>query len=79
TMEAFAAGKPLLATTDSGGLLEIVSEATGAVAEPEAQALADAIGVLCEPKAARQRGAAAKALWHARGLTWDATLERLLS
>lgn len=79
TMEAFAAGKPVLTTADSGGLLEIVGEATGAVAEPDAEALADAISTLCEPAAAKARGDAAKALWDARGLTWDATIERLLS
>ena len=79
TMEAFAAGKPVLTTRDAGGLLEIVSEATGVVSEPDAEALAKAISVLCEPAAAMSRGAAAKALWDGRGLTWDATIERLLS
>lgn len=79
TMEAFAAGKPVLTTADSGGLLEIVSETTGAVAEPDAEALAEAISVLCEPAAAKTRGQAAKALWDGRGLTWNATIERLLS
>ena len=79
TMEAFAAGKPVLTTTDSGGLLEMVGEATGALAEPDASSLADAIARLCEPAAARARGAAAKADWDARGLTWDATIARLLS
>lgn len=79
TMEAFAAGKPVLTTSDSGGLLEIVSEATGAVAAPNAEALADAIARLCEPKTAHARGAAALALWSERDLTWNATIERLLA
>jgi glycosyltransferase involved in cell wall biosynthesis len=79
-MEAFAAGKPVLTTRDAGGLLEMVNNETGAVAAPEAHALAEALMQLASgPKVAFNRGAAAKASWDARGLTWDGTLDRLLS
>ena len=50
TMEAFAAGKPVLTTTDSGGLLEMVGEATGEVAAPTQDALAAALDrLLADP------------------------------
>jgi glycosyltransferase involved in cell wall biosynthesis len=78
TMEAFACGKPVLTTTDSGGLLEIVCPETGHVAEPTPEALAEGLARLNDPALAADKGAAAAALWAARGLTWDATVERLL-
>jgi glycosyltransferase involved in cell wall biosynthesis len=79
TMEAFAAGKPMLTTTDSGGLLEIVSEDTGAVTAPDPAALAEGLACLNDAAAAARKGAAAAALWSARGLTWERTIETLLS
>jgi glycosyltransferase involved in cell wall biosynthesis len=79
TMEAFAAGKPVVTVNDAGGLLEIVSDETGAVAEPNAESLAAAIEALSPQPTARAKGEAAKALWEGRGLTWDTTLERLLA
>ena len=79
TMEAFAAGKPVLTTTDSGGLLEIVGEATGAVVPPTPEALAEGLARLNDPVAAAEKGKAASALWAARGLTWERTVETLLS
>ena len=78
TMEAFAAGKPVLTTRDSGGLLEIVGEETGAVTEPTPAALAEGLARLNDPALAATRGAAAGALWAARGLTWARTIETLL-
>ena len=78
TMEAFAAGKPVLTTRDSGGLLEIVGEETGAVTEPTPEALAEGLARLNDPALAATRGAAAGALWAARGLTWARTIETLL-
>ena len=80
TMEAFAAGKPVLTTTDSGGLLEMVSEATGAVVEPAADALAAALDrLLADPARTAALGRAAKAEWDGRGLDWPSTVHRLLS
>lgn len=80
TMEAFAAGKPVLTTTDAGGLLEMVDAETGVVAAPDPDSLAaglDALGQ--DPARLRQLGSAAKASWARRGLTWASTIERLLS
>lgn len=79
TMEAFAAGKPVLTTTDSGGLLEMVSAETGVVVEPEVEAVASALdALLADPPRTAALGRAAKADWEARGLGWPATVARLL-
>lgn len=80
TMEAFAAGKAVLTTTDSGGLLEIVKhQATGFVAAPNAEAVAAGLDALNDPATARKLGGAANALWLQKGLTWEKTVEKLLS
>ena len=80
TMEAFACGKPVLTVTDSGGLLEMVSEATGAVVEPTPEALAGALDrLLSQPSRTAALGRAARAEWNGRGLDWSSTVARLLS
>ena len=79
TMEAFAAGKAVLTVTDSGGLLEIVSEDTGAVTEPTPEALAAAMDRLTSDKGrAISLGGAARDLWRNKNVTWEATVRRLL-
>jgi glycosyltransferase involved in cell wall biosynthesis len=79
TMEAFAAGKAMLTVTDSGGLLEIVSQDTGAVAEPTPEALAQALDYLTLDKArAISLGGAARDLWRDKNVTWEETVRRLL-
>lgn len=80
TMEAFAAGKPVLTTDDSGGLLQMVSEATGVVTAPEVEAVAAGLdALLADPARTGALGRAARADWRARGLDWPATVARLLS
>jgi glycosyltransferase involved in cell wall biosynthesis len=77
--EAFLSRKPVVTTTDAGGPLEVVADrATGLVCEPRAEALASA----CEwlrghVDEAQAWGAAGREL--AQGVSWDATIERLLS
>jgi len=80
TMEAFAAGKAVVTTTDSGGLLELVTEQTGLVSAPDPEALAASLGALWEDvgRAARL-GRSAQAAWAAREISWPATIEQLLS
>lgn len=81
TMEAFHAGKPVITTTDSGGVLEIVRDGeTGLVVAPEAEAVGQAMARLMtdRPRAARL-GAAGRALLSARNVTWPKTLKRLLA
>jgi glycosyltransferase involved in cell wall biosynthesis len=80
TMEAFACGKAVITTTDSGGLLEMVDDSTGLVVPPDAASLASALAMLLEyPAVARAKGRAAAAEWRRRDLTWSATVDRLLS
>lgn len=80
TAEAFLAAKPVITTTDSGGVLEIVLEGrTGAVAEPNPQALADAImRVAADPASARTMGAEARQLWIDQGRSWETAVQRLM-
>jgi glycosyltransferase involved in cell wall biosynthesis len=81
TMEAFHAGKPVLSTSDAGGVLEIVRDGeTGAVCEPTPEALGAALSALvAEPARAVRLGANARALLASRGITWPATIEKLLA
>ena len=81
TMEAFAAGKAVVTTEDSGGLLEIVRDGeTGRVTAPDPHAIAVALDDLANyPSRARQMGKAAADLWASKNITWPATIERLLA
>lgn len=80
TMEAFQAGKPVITTSDSGGVLEIVKhEETGLVAEPNAESLGAAFRALADPAKASNFGKTARRVLDARELTWPATIARLLS
>jgi glycosyltransferase involved in cell wall biosynthesis len=81
TMEAFHAGKPVLTTGDAGGVLEIVRDGeTGAVCEPTPEALGAALSALvAEPARTVRLGGNARALLDARGITWPATIEKLLA
>ncbi|MDI1365145.1 MAG: glycosyltransferase, partial [bacterium] len=79
TMEAFAAGKAVLTTTDSGGLLEIVNAETGALSDPTPEALAEALAKLtADPAKAAAKGRAARDLWRDKNVTWGETVRRLL-
>ncbi|MCW5770577.1 MAG: glycosyltransferase [Rhodospirillaceae bacterium] len=81
TMEAFTAAKPVIAAADSGGILALVADGeTGWVCPPEPAALADAMrAASLSPQRAASMGAAGRAAWLARDVTWPATIERLLS
>ena len=62
TMEAFQAGKPVLTTTDSGGVLDIVRDGeTGLVATPDPEALGAALATLADhPERAGRLGRAGR-------------------
>jgi glycosyltransferase involved in cell wall biosynthesis len=81
TMEAFHAGKPVITTTDSGGVLDIVKdEETGLVVAPTPEALGEALDRLsCNSRLASRLGDAGKAAISGMELTWPATIEKLLS
>lgn len=80
TMEAATAGKALISTTDSGGILALVRhKQTGWVAEPQAVSLAEAMAqVYADPRRTAAFGAAARELWTGMGVSWPKTVERLL-
>src|SRR5919202_1454446 len=77
--EAFLSEKPVVTTTDAGGPLEIVADReTGLVCEPRAAALAEACSWLRgHVDDARTWGRAGKDI--ARRVSWDETIDRLLS
>ncbi len=58
TLEAFHSGKPVVTTTDAGGVLEFVSDGeTGLVAPPEPEAIAARLcRLLGDPAEARRLG-----------------------
>jgi len=78
TVEAFASGKPVITTTDSGGPAELVRNGeTGLVVEPTPAALAAAMRRLIEDGAGAERlGAAAQSA--AGRMTWADAVDRLL-
>jgi glycosyltransferase involved in cell wall biosynthesis len=78
TIEAFAARKPVITCSDSGGPTELVRDGeSGAVAAPEPPLLAEAIArVMSDPGAAERMGTAGAAL--AATLTWEKTVSKLL-
>ena len=80
TLEAFAAERPVVTTTDAGGPLEFVTDGeTGLVAEPEARSLADAFDRLYRDRdAAAQMGRAGNAMLRDVVPRWPDVVARLL-
>lgn len=81
TMEAAAAGKPVLTLEDSGGVLQLVQHGTtGWVSAPTPEAIARALDEAFNDGPRRARfGRAMKSRWDALDATWDSTIEKLLS
>lgn len=81
TLEAFHSGKPVITCTDSGGTLEIVEDGvTGVVAEPEPEALAEAIDRLAGDRtAAAAMGRAGRERIDVLGIGWERVVEALVS
>jgi len=77
--EAFAAAKPVVTCTDSGGPLELVEDgATGRVVDPEPEALAAAIDELAGDRAEAQRlGEAGRESLRSFDGGWDRIVEEL--
>lgn len=81
-LEAAAAHKPLVTTTDSGGVLELVTDGDGGlVVDPTADSLARAFDYLYRDRAAAKRmGERLHARAHDElDISWDHCIERLLS
>jgi glycosyltransferase involved in cell wall biosynthesis len=81
SLEASHSSKPVLTTTDSGGVLELVQNGfNGLVAEPEPQALAEAMDRLYLDRAAtRLMGENAQARPGDLNISWAHVLDRLLA
>ena len=81
TMEAFQAGKAVITTTDSGGVLDIVRDGdTGYVVLPEPEAIGAAMSRLSSgSREAVALGRAGRAAMANERLNWPATVGRLLS
>jgi glycosyltransferase involved in cell wall biosynthesis len=80
TMEAFSAGKGVLTSCDSGGVLELVHDGeTGLVSNPDAHSLAESLDKLGgDLPTARKVGQNAKVLLESKELSWDHTIATLL-
>ena len=79
-MEAATAGKAIITTSDSGGVLGLVShQETGWIAAPESAALAETmLQVVANPQLAKDFGLAARDLWRSMGATWESTVSKLV-
>jgi len=81
SLEAAHSGKPILSTTDAGGVSELVVHGVhGLLASPDPRALADAMDRLYLDRAATKRmGENARARIGELSITWENTLARLLA
>lgn len=79
SLEASHARKPILTTTDSGGVVELVQDGlNGFVRDPDPHALAEAMDRLYRDRAGtRTMGHAAERRVGDLNITWDHVLERL--
>lgn len=79
-MEAAIAGKALITTTDSGGVLGLAKhEETGWVTEAKPTSLAEAMSTVGKNiQRTRRLGMTAKELWLSLGINWPQTVEALL-
>lgn len=80
SLEAHHAGKAVITTTDSGGVLELVVDGVnGRVLKPTAVALAECFDELWEDRALAARlGAAGAGRMAELGIDWDAVVDSLL-
>lgn len=78
TLEAFLAGKPVVTASDSGGPLEFVRDGeNGFVCAPDPGDIAQAINRLAADRSLAERlGRAGQE--HARTITWNGVIERLV-
>ena len=80
-MEAATARKPIISSSDSGGVLGLVRHMeTGLVADPNPESLAIALNQACrDSDSVKAMGHAAYNLWNDMEILWPATIERLLA
>ena len=81
SLEAYAAGKPIITTSDAGGTNElVVNGANGLLTPADPEQIAHAIDELYrDPAAAQRMGEAGRQRTAELGISWDHVLDRLLS
>jgi glycosyltransferase involved in cell wall biosynthesis len=81
TLEAMLAEKPVITCEDAGGVLEfVIDDATGAVTEPQADQVAEAIErYAADPDLAVAQGRAGRQRYRDMRISWDAVLNALLA
>lgn len=81
SIEASHAAKPILTTTDSGGVVELVQDGVnGLVVEPEPRALAEAMDRLyLDRQSTRRMGENARSRLQEMNIAWQHVVERLLA
>lgn len=81
SLEASHSSKPILSTTDSGGVVELVTHGyNGFLSDPTPEALAESMDILySDREATRQMGKNAAARVDELNISWPHVLERLLS
>jgi glycosyltransferase involved in cell wall biosynthesis len=79
TLEAFSSHKPVVTTSDAGGVLEAVKDGqTGLVVPPTAEGLAEAMdGLYLQRDRARRMGIAGLDHMRALGISWDNVVTKL--
>lgn len=78
TIEAFGAGKPVITTTDAGGVLEFVEDSkSGLVSTPAPDTIAASLQAVTDERTARRLGADNPT--RVASITWEHVVERLLS
>ena len=78
TVESFLSHKPVVTTTDSGGVLEFVEDhANGLVAAPDPDALAESIDRLWALPRTRLQEMGAEGCRRVEGISWDRVIDRL--
>lgn len=80
SMEGALAGKPLITTTDSGGILGLVKNGeTGIITEPTSHSIAEGMNYLYSKKESLgTMGKSSRELWLSLGINWENTIEVLL-
>ena len=76
TIEALASGKPVLTTTDAGGVLEFIEDGiNGLVSSPTPEAIATRLSTLVDEMTARRLGTAGPQ--HVAAIRWDHVVQQL--
>jgi len=80
-MEAAEAGKAIITTTDSGGVRGMVQAGNnGWIVDPTPRALGEAMSAASQSSSlAKKMGKESREFWRGMNITWDYTLDRLLS